>query len=181
MERNARGRTRAEEERPYLRRRGRRKPGPVDLAERRLCDLRAPSAKPPWQLAGAGSVGAQVITGIPRLMALRNAKGLRRQAKIWPFETGLTAERETPVILAEVYPSIVRPLDETGMPKDARQVRTVAEHLAALDTEDDLAPLFAADPALSRSERRIVEREEAWILGVTDGLPPEQRSRYVRK
>ncbi|MEM5709654.1 precorrin-8X methylmutase, partial [Elizabethkingia meningoseptica] len=50
--------------------------------------------------------------------------------------------------------------------KDARQVRGTLDHLARLDAGGALAPLFAGPPGLSEAERRLVEREEAWILGI---------------
>jgi hypothetical protein len=51
------------------------------------------------------------------------------------------------------------------MVKDARQVRSIAAHFAALDDAGALEVLFEGDPALSAAQRCIVEQEEAWILG----------------
>ncbi len=69
--------------------------------------------------------------------------------------------------MAEVYPSlwaVERGPDET---KDAAQVRAVAGHLAARDRAGELAALFSGDPGLTCAQRDVVEREEAWTLGVT--------------
>ncbi|MBT5110343.1 MAG: cobalamin biosynthesis protein CbiG, partial [Rhodospirillaceae bacterium] len=59
-----------EETRPYLLRRGRRPHTDDDLAEWRACDRRGKTTSSVWQLAGNGSVGSQVLTGIPRVWQL---------------------------------------------------------------------------------------------------------------
>lgn len=154
-----------EEERPYLVRRGRRPHGAGDLTEWRLCDRRAKTTSSVWQLAGAGSVGSQVLTGIPRVLQLRTDPRLALISHIWPFETGLRHDARPQIIFAEVYPSLVDPAPERNPVKDARQVRTIAAHFATLDEAGALGALFEGDPALTRAERAIVETEEAWILG----------------
>jgi precorrin-8X/cobalt-precorrin-8 methylmutase len=154
-----------EEERPCLVRRGRRPHAAEDLDEWRLCDRRAGTTSSVWQLAGAGSVGSQVLTGIPRVLALRTDPRLAMVSGIWPFETGLSHDPRLGVVFAEVYPSLVEPEPEEGMVKDARQVRSIAAHFARLDDAGELGTFFAGDPALTAAERSIVEQEEAWILG----------------
>lgn len=154
-----------EETRPCLLRRGRRPHGEGDIAERRLCDIQARTTSSVWQLAGAGSVGSQVLTGIPRVLQLRTDPRLAMISLIWPFETGLAHDPRPRIVFAEVYPSIIDPLPERDTVKDARQARTIAAHFAALDAAGDLATLFKGGGDLSASQRHIVEREEAWILG----------------
>ncbi len=131
--------------------------------ENRLADARAKGAKTVWQLAYAGSVGSQVLLGLPLLHRLRADTG----AAIWPFDTGLQAP-DAPVVIAEVYPSLLQAeahADRShGEPLDAAQVRVNARALAALDAQGVLAPLFTA--GLSPEDRATVEREEAWILGL---------------
>ena len=61
--------------------------------------------------------------------------------------------------------AVVEPEPEPGMVKDARQVRTIGAHFAALDDAGALEVLFEGDPALNAAQRCIVEEEEAWILG----------------
>ena len=153
-------------DRPYLCRRGRRGHGPGDLAERRIAELRVRRTQPVWKLAYTGSVGSQMLTGIPRVHELRHHPRLAGVSAIWPFETGLRPAPEAQVVLAEVYPSIFTPETIANRPKDAGQVAAAARSFAHLDTAGALAPLFAGDPTLSAAERRWVEREEAWILGV---------------
>lgn len=154
-----------EESRPFLLRRGRRPHEPGDLAEWRLCDRRARTTSSVWQLAGAGSVGGQVLTGIPRVLQLRTDPRLAAVSHVWPFETGLVHDPRPQIVFAEVYPSLVEPAPEPDTVKDARQVRTIAAHFAALDAAGGLGALFAGDPSLSAAERAIVVTEEAWILG----------------
>jgi precorrin-8X/cobalt-precorrin-8 methylmutase len=155
-----------EDQRPFLRRRGRRAHGDGDLAERRLCELRIRSTQPVWKLAGAGSVGSQSLMGIPRVWRIRRDPRLAAACHIWPFETGLRYDPRPQLQLAEVYPSLVPAPALKGKPKDAAQVVAIARHFAALDTAGRLKRLFAGDPALTPRERHRVEQEEAWILGV---------------
>jgi len=154
-----------EEERVYLVRRGRRPHKCGDLTEWRLCDKRAKTTSSVWQLAGAGSVGSQVLTGIPRILQLRTDPRLAMISQIWPFETGLCYDPRPQIVFAEVYPSLVEPAPERNLVKDAKQVRTIAAHFASLDEAGALGALFEGDPTLSRVERMIIETEEAWILG----------------
>lgn len=156
-----------EEARPYLRRRGRRPHGANDLAEQRLCDARGRTTSSVWQLAGAGSVGSQVLTGIPRVWQLRCDPRLALVTHIWPFETGLSYDARPQVILAEVYPSLIKPISIPNKPKDAGQVVALARYFADLDEDGRLGALFRGNENLSPAEKSVVEHEEAWILGVT--------------
>jgi precorrin-8X/cobalt-precorrin-8 methylmutase len=137
------------------------------LAERRLIDGSdyMPRAQPCWKLCYTGSVGSQVLTGIPVVRALRDAPPWREHARIWPFETGLAAPAEAQIVFAEVYPSLWRHGAE--LPKDKAQVRAVVADLAKRNRSGDLARLFGGDPGLDAEQRRRVESEEAWTLGVT--------------
>ena len=150
-------------------------------AERRTCDVHATGAKTVWQLAYAGSVGSQMLLGLPALKRLVTDPRIAGHAAIWPFETGLRAP-DAPAVIAEVYPSLlrgdVRARQSEKEILDSAQVRVNAEAFARLDAGGGLAPLFAGAPHLTPAERRIVETEEAWILGLgheealTRALPP---------
>ncbi len=149
--------------------------------ERRIADHRATGAQTVWQLAYAGSVGSQILLGLPALKRLTEDPRIAGRAKVWPFETGLQPPAASAVI-AEVYPSLLRA--EVGARRredeilDRAQVRVNAEAFARLDAGGGLAPLFAGAPGLTLEERRLVETEEAWILGLgheealTRALPP---------
>lgn len=138
------------------------------LAERRLIDRYLPGAQPCWKLLGAGSVGGQALCGIPVVRALRDDPRWREAAAVWPFETGLAAPQGAKAVFAEIYPSLWRVAPAPGEPKDKAQVREVARFLAACGRNGRLGALFAGDPNLSREERRRIESEEAWTLGVTE-------------
>ncbi|MBL8669996.1 MAG: cobalamin biosynthesis protein CbiG [Alphaproteobacteria bacterium] len=157
--------------RPGLSARKPRPHGSSDVPERRFCERRVPKAQSCWKLAYVGAVGSQALTGIPRVSALRDDPRLAPDARIWPYETGLRElDRASapPLLLAEVYPSLVPHYELPGRPKDAGQVCAAAAALAAADAAGAIGALFAGDPALARAERLAVEREEAWILGVAD-------------
>jgi hypothetical protein len=153
--------------RSYLAGRHHRRHDREGLAERRLVDLYIPSAQPCWKLLGVGSVGGQALTGIPVARALRNDPRWRRQTQVWPFETGLCADFEARIVIAEVYPSLWAVSPAADEPKDRAQVRTVARFLAERDRAGELAALFIGDPGLTSEQRHRVETEEAWTLGVT--------------
>lgn len=132
--------------------------------ERRLADQRAKGAKTVWQLAYAGSVGSQVLTGLPALNRLRRTAEIVADCAIWPFETGLAAPSAA-ITIAEIYPSLIPP-DPIEAIKDAGQVRAVADWLGRLDRTGALAALFEGPPDLRPADRRVIEAEEAWILGL---------------
>jgi len=142
------------------------------LAERRLIDKYMRGAQPCWKLLGAGSVGGQVLTGLPIVRALRDDSRWPDRVRIWPFDTGLRPPEDGTIVMAEVYPSLWAVSPVAGEPKDAGQVRAVARFFAARDRAGELAALFAGDPGLTHEQRQLVETEEAWTLGVT---APNQR------
>lgn len=143
----------------------------------RIAERYARGAKSVWQLTYAGAVGSQVLVGLPALIELLRAiNGAgdtgRRRAQVWPLETGLAAPvtANVPVVLAEVYPSLFKDTiserRQEGEILDRAQVRVLAQYFAELDRQDDLAPLFAGPCDLDARQRRAVEDEEAWILGL---------------
>ena len=138
-------------------------------AERRICDIRATGAKTVWQLAYSGSVGSQMLLGLPALKRLVEDSRIGGRAKVWPFQTGLQTP-DAQAVIAEVYPSLlrdqVRARRREGEILDSAQVRVNAEAFARLDAAGGLASLFAGAPDLAADERRVVETEEAWILGI---------------
>lgn len=134
-----------------------RPPLPAGLSMHRKTDLaaRGPGSqpKPIWQLAGAGAVGAQVLTGLPVLERLRQR--FPDQISVWPFDPP-----DRPIVFAEVYPSLLSQAVSdhcraTGMVTDEAQVRLLA---TALNRRDSVAlSQMLAIPA--------DVQEEGWILG----------------
>jgi precorrin-8X/cobalt-precorrin-8 methylmutase len=124
-----------------------------------------------WKLAYPGAVGGQVLMGLPTVHALRTDPVLAGVSRVWPFETGLRPLHKADladihILHAEVYPSLLPILPGSGEVKDQCQVMVLAKHLAMLDDEGRLGPLFGGRRPLTAEERQIVEEEEGWILGV---------------
>ena len=145
-----------------------RQHGEGDLPDFRHADQAAKGAASIWKLYYNGSVGGQAILGIPfvRRQKLNRGDGLRA----WPFETGFKALTEADldgveVVVAEVYPSLLKPAVAPGEIKDLAQVRTTAEHFARLDEAGKLGAVFAAPKGTDAQVIIDAEREEGWILG----------------
>lgn len=142
--------------------------GPGDLPEFRHADLAAKGAASIWKLYYNGSVGGQALLGIPAVRRLKLARGEAMQA--WPFETGFKPLTEADlagvdVVVAEVYPSLFKPVGAPGEVKDLVQVRTTAEHFARLDEANRLGALFGPPKGAAADVVLDAEREEGWILG----------------
>ena len=112
--------------------------------ERRIADKLAKGAKTVWQLAYPGSVGSQVIVGLPALKRLLADPRIGGRGCVWPFDTGLMAPdaREAPLVLAEIYPSLLRKevaaCRGDGEVLDRAQVRVNAAAFARLDRRGGL-------------------------------------------
>lgn len=155
-----------------------RKNGPYggeQLAERRLCEAYLPSTQPCWKLYTTGSVGGQALTGIPVKRSLRDDPALAPHSLVWPFETGLGGDLPDScrIVMAEVYPSILPVQPRTGEVKDALQVCATARAFAHRDAAGLLAVDLAGPDGLSEAQRRMIEREEGWILGAGTFAPPK--------
>ena len=140
------------------------------IPERRHCEAWLPRSQPCWKLFTTGSVGSQALMGIPVLKALRDHPDLAKQTLVWPFETGLgppppQMEPSWQVILAEVYPSILKIIAPDDQIKDAVQVETIARHLAERDKMGLLAGDLSGPDSLTPNIRKLIEDEEGWILG----------------
>lgn len=149
-------------------------------SEYRLADRAAGGPHPVWKLAYPGCVGSQTLLGIAHLHALRHHPWLADATRIWPFETGLgplvrPGDGSWRLLLAEIYPSIFDHASVAHAIRDARQVQAAVEHLARRDQEGTLAALFAGPASLTAGQRRAVETEEAWILGIETAAPAARR------
>lgn len=124
----------------------------LGLSESRAAEAAVPRAKSPWMLFNPGSVGSQSLLGLPMIHRLSQLPGV----SVWPF-----MEPDSPVVLAEVYPSLLAgPVailaNEEGLTADQAQVRLLSRGLYRLAQADRLAPLFKAPQEAA---------EEGWILG----------------
>ena len=118
------------------------------LPEKRAADLAITGSFSPWQLAGAGAVGGQVIMGLPTLSRLRRTFGT--DLCVWPFEPA-----KAPIVLAETYFSLLPDLVSASSEpiKDAAQVALYARAFSALPATEMEAIMDVAP------------HSEGWVLG----------------
>ncbi|MBT0958035.1 molybdopterin molybdenumtransferase MoeA [Alphaproteobacteria bacterium KMM 3653] len=123
------------------------------FAEKRRVEALAKGAFSCWQLAGAGSVGSQVLMGLPMLGRLRRTFGAELGV------AGFGALGGEALVLTEIWPSLlaqeVRKRQGSRI-KDAVQVEVLAGALAAMKAPDITAMLAQGDA------------EEGWITGLGD-------------
>lgn len=121
------------------------------FAERRKVETVASGASTCFQLYGNGAVASQSLLGLPRLHRLRQQFG--EAIAVRPFE-----DRDAPILLAEVYPSIlsteIKRRQRPGEIPDAAQVRVLAQAFAGLA------------PGRLDAMLREGDREEGWIAGL---------------
>lgn len=142
----------------------------VSIDSLRRTDRQAESDTP-FRLFGNGSVGSQVLTGIPHLSSLRFHPALSAASTVWPFETGWATEPDgwlgdgVKIVHAEIYPSVRKPCADAI--KDRGQVRAMWQWARDLDACGDLWRWFSA-PADVRAGSACdvaIREEEGWILG----------------
>ena len=140
------------------------------VAKLRITDIRAKSDTP-FRLFGTGSVGSQVLTGIPRLDSIRFDSQFARCSAIWPFETGWASQTgawldpAVRIVHAEIYPSVRAPFNDSI--RDRGQVRAMWHWARDLDARNSLRDEFAIPPGIigGSHEDRVIRSEEGWILG----------------
>jgi hypothetical protein len=125
-----------------------------------------------WQLYGGVTVGSQVLMGLPYLQGLRDR--YRDRLVVWPQQTGfvhdpLDSFRGAQILLAEIWPTALRPSYAEGGVRDEQQVRWCVEQ--CFDQQENLGGLgrwFAAHSALNLAPdgRSTAAVDEGWILGV---------------
>lgn len=138
-----------------------------ELSRLREVERRLPGTQEAWKLYGAGSVGSQALTGIPRVHELRFSPTLADKSAVWPFETGFTAASPASVIHAEIWPGVVRAKAamRTDLIPDEAQVLTMCEWANDLDCCGELGGWFEKPRDLPDEKLRAVLEEEGWILG----------------
>jgi hypothetical protein len=127
--------------------------------ERWLRDGKGPgrAVKSVWQLHYTGSVGGQVLTGLPVLARLRRRFGAA--VSVWPFEPP-----ETPVVIAEIYPALIDDAVRTSRVHDVRDARQVAL-MARAFARAEVGAMFRLPDGLAPGAADAIRREEGWILG----------------
>ncbi len=137
-------------------------------ADRALLDRgranRVPGVQSPFKLAGAGSVGSQMLTGLAAIDSLLTDGALADRITLWPFDDNdVSSAAANLITFAEVWPSLI---DSTAHPhpiRDARQVATLAAAIAADLRLHTPPPL----PAAAKSE--------GWIWGSWLEVAPAAR------
>jgi precorrin-8X/cobalt-precorrin-8 methylmutase len=125
----------------------------------------------PFRLYGNGSVGSQMITGIPMLQRLRESPKLQSfgGGSVWPFQTGWARDDDQSwpgetvrMVIAEIYPSVRTPMEDAIL--DRGQVRAVWQWARDLDKQDRLRTRFQRPQRLTADQEAIARCEEGWIL-----------------
>lgn len=150
---------------------------PTGTLERlRITERHTKGVQDTWKLMAIGSVGGQVLVGIPRLHQLRFDPVLSPVSAVWPLETGFSpdplASARPGILYAEIWPGIVDAgalialVEEEGVIRDQGQVILMCEWAQAHDETGSLGGLLSA-PRLAPEVLAVAEREEGWILGCT--------------
>lgn len=136
------------------------------FAERRALSQKKGKPQSVWKLAYAGAAGGQAFTGIPAVQDLKSHFG--NDMAIWPFETGWVENpADLPqVVVAEIYPSILKITPESGRVKDEIQVESLAKWFAEIDSNGQLRTRLARPEVVSEEESLEILAEEGWILGI---------------
>lgn len=126
----------------------------LQVGEFRQAEQHAKGAKSPWMLYNPGAVGSQSLLGLPMIYRLSHIAGVH----VWPF-----CSPDAPVVLAEVYPSLISCAVEAEVAictieRDRAQVRLLARSLYRLSAHGQLGTLFDAPSG-------VAVTEEGWILG----------------
>lgn len=134
----------------------------LGVAEFRAVEQTVASAKSTWMLCNPGAVGSQSLMGLPMIHRLSQLGDV----SVWPFQPPTT-----PIVLAEVYPSLLSRAVNLAMQsarasgdtdtavKDRLQTRILAQAFFVLSQANQMAALFDLPAALPHIE------EEGWILG----------------
>ena len=131
----------------------------------RLLRGRGRNIQSAWKLYTTGSVGSQVLMGLPTVHRLASRPELAGRSKIWPFETGWDRALAG-IVHAEMWPSLTDHQRQRHAIKDARQVLAARDWVLATDGAGRLGPALARPAILSDTAAAAVEAEEGWILGV---------------
>jgi hypothetical protein len=116
--------------------------------------------------------------------SLRDDPALSPFSRVWPFETGFTADavpdRGPFIVHAEIWPGVLEPESDSHPIADARQVLALVHWAKTLDAEDGLSAEFSTPSELD--DERVMEciTEEAWTLGATNLEPRAATGRGAR-
>ena len=118
-----------------------------------------------WKLYTTGSVGSQILMGLPTLFRLLTDPELGAHSRLWPFETEWDGALGA-IVHAEMWPSLADHQAQSHAIKDARQVLAARDWLWAEDRAGQLRRWLARPAGLTPRQAEICLTEEGWILGV---------------
>ena len=145
------------------------------LENRRVAERWMKGTQEVWKLMGNGSVGSQVLMGIPYLSRLRFDPQLTAHSLVWPFESRFMdgfpeAGDQRPLVFhVECWPGLVedrvKALDGSGRIRDEIQMAELCRWARQEDRAGRLADRLAAPDGLFADELKRVIDEEGWTLG----------------
>ena len=128
-----------------------------------------------FKLFTPGSVGSQVLTGVPVVHRIRHHPLLRDVSLVWPFETGFDDKvmvvRRPFVLHAEIWPGVVQQRADAliaadpQLIKDQAQVRAMCHWAEEEDAAGTLGQQFATPAGMPLENQERCVNEEGWILG----------------
>ena len=118
-----------------------------------------------WKLYTTGSVGSQILMGLPTLFRLLTDPELGPRSRLWPFETDWDAALGA-IVHAEMWPSLADHQAQSHAIKDARQVLAARDWLWAEDRARALRHWLAEPAGLTPTQSKTCLTEEGWIIGV---------------
>lgn len=131
------------------------------FAALRLCETLTTGAQPAWKLFTTGSVGSQVLLGLPHLWHLRTL--FAPHVAVWPLDPPDRIAQASVVVVESYFRLVPEKLElsQLGSPydiRDARQVRSFVDYVAQMG-EDELTHVFAAAPQTAQVT------DEGWTFG----------------
>ena len=149
--------------------------GGVWLQRLRIVEKRLSGTQEAWKLYGAGSAGSQALVGIPYVYRVRRHPELAWFSRVWPFETGFTADpspdRGPFVLHSEIWPGVVKVrtknllnADKTLI-QDQAQVRAMCQWAKEIDDNGQLGRRFDKPTGLTTEQIQACVQHEGWVLG----------------
>ncbi len=136
------------------------------LAESRLAGRGIQSC---WKLYTRGSVGSQILLGLPAVHRLLADPAFGHRCRLWPFETGWDATLDA-IVIAEIWPSLFAYREVDHPIRDARQVIAACAWAGSAQRKGLLRQAFARPADLTATDAARCLAEEGWILGLGTGL-----------
>ena len=146
-----------------------RRGGPFTDSRRADARLLGRGIQSCWKLYTRGSVGGQMLVGLPAIHRLLTRPAFGARCRVWPFETGWDASLDG-IVLAEVWPSLFNFRAVDHPIKDARQVIAVCIWARRAQADGSLRRALACPGDVDPADAASCVGEEGWIFGLGSGL-----------